>query len=343
MKNYAVNVIVTSKEFIALPLGYDSSKLLDGKLMAEGVCIPDDEDDKKISVLIKVDNVSNETVFALAENMGKAKESVLKMPLKSLDANSLSNLDCHGLLGEYGSITSLDRLHPTFRKSLNEVITDYLSKNPYDHYVIDNHDKTHKDVKSSSSKKITCKEMSKKPTVKLGLTYDIIQEGTISQRRVYDFSYIGAKKTEGTQGIILTGLKSITSEEKKKIKANIKELEDYLDNYVDGVTAEKPPAVESRRVLCSTVDTEMNLLSKKGVLDLSQVDKLSEEVGFDVVLLETSKGKSEPSILSSSTLLDVKHLISNSNHYQVELSAVNREFMVAKAIKEISKDRELAI
>lgn len=309
LKTYSAELTFNDKEIIAIPIKYKGSSLKDRKITIDEpqAC---SIDEAKTRVLLEVSSGKAFKVIVSAKNQKEATESVLNSPLRELEQNNSSLIKCIGLLGGYGVVTSLSKIHEESIESLVDYAKEHLLTSNYGDYLVE---------EGRAKPKVTSiKELSKLPSKKNGVTYDVSQSGSIVRDCVAYFSYSGANRTQedGADKIHLKNIKLIQSTDISR--------ENQLGN----------------RVIMAHYKQKAELVERVQVERLSDCDIDGSNVVYSLQRLHSlhANQDSNPNILSKENTKLMKETLINNELQNVENIEVFRDSFVTR---KIAKSKEL--
>lgn len=308
IKTYVAEINLGDKEIIALPISYARSSLENRKMTVEDPVACDIED-AKTKLLVEVNSGSTFKVIISAKNQKEALNSALSSPLREIDGDAISNLRVLGLQGKFGAISESSKLAPSSIETLTKFAQLHLPTINYGDYIVDNGN-------GKTKPKVTkIQAISKKPSRKSGVEYDISQSGSILSECVSYFSYNGAQRLDNGS-INLKDLKMVSEDNIVK--------ENNSGNRVIEVHYSKNSELKSR------------LKSDK----LSDADKPGAALKYELSNLYSlhTKQNSNPNLLSRNNLSSIKELLINSQPQKIISSTISRDSFVAKKSASMTKE-----
>lgn len=309
IKTYSAELVFSGKEIISLPITYAKSSIKGRKLTVEEpeAC---DLENSKTRLLLEISSDTSFNVIVSANNQKEATNAVLNSPLRQLDNESASTVKCLGLEGRFGAVTEVSKLEDESISRLIDYAKSHLPTINYGDFVVEE--------SKVKPKVASLKELSKLPSKKSGVSYDVSQKGIVTNECVAYLSYSGAKKAKenGVEKIHLRDIRLIPQE-------NV-----FSENQ------------EGRRVIMAHYSQDSELVGRLQVDKLSDCDKSGAALRQNLKRLHSlhTNTESNPNVLSKENLMTIREILINNELQGVESTIVKRDSFVTK---KITRSKEL--
>ncbi|MFS1428954.1 hypothetical protein LMH73_017875 [Vibrio splendidus] len=281
MKQFLVNLNVNSKTEKGIQFSYAKSSLVNRLIEIETPVI--DSEQSRARAYLEVSSNESRSMVIFAENKSDVKEKLKGIDIAPIGAQANTQIKLLGLLGQYGSVSELDKLTDDTATRITTMCESISNLNDADYDV----------AKAQNTKSVEIASIAEmNPSLgKSNVSFKVEQEGIVRERRRYALYY--SQGYRDADGISLRNLSSTTNGSDNYLLVSADFTFDLPTGFVTNDLSDKdkvsaPTSFDIIRVATAKQDKiEPSILSEKTMDTVKEL--ITNMATFDVVLTATDR------------------------------------------------------